>query len=60
MKEYMKPALQVREIRIMENIAATATRGTTAYKKIQGKLVPSTAYSVLGVIDSVSVPEGDE
>lgn len=60
MKEYMKPALQVREIRIMENIAATKTKAGTAYKKIQSKLVPSTAYSILGEIDSAAVTDTDE
>lgn len=51
MKSYMKPELQVREIRILENIATPATK---AYAEISGKIVPKTIYSSLAEIDSAS------
>ena len=55
MKSYMKPELQVREIRILENIAATPA--SKAYAKISGKIVPKTVYSSLAEIDSASTGE---
>ncbi|MBQ4518543.1 MAG: hypothetical protein II997_08170 [Clostridia bacterium] len=44
MREYIKPELQVREIRVMENLAKT-TRAGIALNWVKGQ-APSTVYSL--------------